>query len=77
MAWQCPRCSWAVLEPSPKKRQQFLALVRRLWANAHGVTALTRRMLPPSPPLPGTRADMEAERQRRATVARFSHFVNR
>eukprot|EP00969_Alexandrium_andersonii_P201753 8914038-Alexandrium_andersonii.AAC.1 len=34
-------------------------------------------MLPPPPALLGTRADMEAERQRRAAPARFSHFVNR
>eukprot|EP00969_Alexandrium_andersonii_P306169 13534327-Alexandrium_andersonii.AAC.1 len=34
-------------------------------------------MLPPLPALAGARADMEAERQRRAAAARFSRFVNR
>eukprot|EP00969_Alexandrium_andersonii_P222096 9809924-Alexandrium_andersonii.AAC.1 len=34
-------------------------------------------MLPPPPALPGTRADMEAERQRRAAAARSAHFANR
>eukprot|EP00969_Alexandrium_andersonii_P270122 11940146-Alexandrium_andersonii.AAC.1 len=77
VTWQRPRCSWAVLAPAPKKRQQFLALAKQHLAGAHALQTPGRELLPPPPPLPVARATMESERQSRATAARFNGFVAR